>query len=717
MSSTITLSWPTDEVALLTLDMPNKGANVLSTSVLGELASHLDSLEANEATKGVVIISGKPGIFIAGADLREFAATLDADAKETAGMCRRGQDLFRRLAATPFVTVAAIDGICVGGGAELSLWCDRRIMTSPSKASPRSGASYGFPEVKLGLFPGWGGTVRLPRIVGLSNAVEMVTGGENVSGREAFDMGLAQDLVDASDLLGAAVRMVEAEAQSRDYQKDRQRWSEPIAMSADELGFLGAAASAMILGNTKGQYPAPMAALELMLESSSASIDEAAQMEAEGFAELFGGEVNRSLLNLFFLTDHNKKDPGVDKSDAKPSGVESIGVVGAGIMGAGIAAATLKRGIRTVLTDASTEALAKGGELVVQEAAYDRDLKGPSPEKAMHAGALLSLGSDDEVAHSDVVIEAIIENLDVKREVLQQLEAKMSDDAVLGSNTSTIPITKLAEGLRDPSRFCGIHFFNPVRRMKLVEVIRGEATCDGTVLTAVNYAKRIGKMPIVVHDGPGFLVNRLLFPYMNESLELLAEGVPIANIEKASTRFGMPMGPLALYDMVGLDTAVYAGRVMWEAFPDRIKASPILPALVKQGRLGQKSGSGFFNYENRKRKPQPDPKAMELLSAYLSEPNELDQKAITWRLFAPMVLEATRVLEEGLVRDVRDVDLGMIFGLGFPAFRGGLLHWADTIGARQIVEQLKPLESLGARFEPTALLQEMANKGSTFYGR
>ncbi|MCA9177936.1 MAG: enoyl-CoA hydratase/isomerase family protein [Planctomycetales bacterium] len=709
MNPTITLSWPEPHVALLTLDMPDKGANILSSAVVAELRERLDEVAAHSDTLGVVLISGKPGMFIAGADLGEFIAGLDAPPDQTIAKSQAGQQLFRRLAELPFVTVAAIDGICVGGGAELAMWCDRRVLSNDAKTS------YGFPEVKLGLLPGWGGTARLPRMIGLSNAVEMITGGENIDPQEAWALGVADDVTSADTLLSAAIRLVHREAESKAYQRDRETWAAPIVMSPNELGFLGAAASAVILGQTKGRFPAPMAALELMLESQAQPLDNALRMESEAFARLFGTEVNRALLNIYFLTDRNKRDRGVD-TDVRGADVTSVGVVGAGIMGGGIAAANLKRGLPTVLTDASADALRSGAEAVMKDAAYDRKTKAVNAENAMRVGALLNLGSMQHVAGCDVVVEAIVENMDIKRKVLQALESEMRPDAVLGSNTSTIPITKLADGLARPEQFCGIHFFNPVRRMKLVEVIRGESTTDETVATAVGYAKRVGKMPIVVHDGPGFLVNRLLFPYMNESLQLLMEGADIGEIEKASTRFGMPMGPLALYDMVGLDTALYAGRVMWEAFPERIHALPILPALVKQGRLGQKSGSGFFNYANRKGKAESDPYIDEFLTGYVKERRAHDRETLTWRLFAPMILEATRVLEEKLVRDVRDVDLGMVFGLGFPAFRGGLLCWADTIGAAEIVERLKPLAELGSRFEPTPLLLEMARRKHSFYG-
>ncbi|MDP6446133.1 MAG: 3-hydroxyacyl-CoA dehydrogenase family protein, partial [Pirellulaceae bacterium] len=288
--------------------------------------------------------------------------------------------------------------------------------------------------------------------------------------------------------------------------------------------------------------------------------------------------------------------------------------------------------------------------------------------------------------------------------------------AILASNTSTIPITQLARDLEHPDRFCGIHFFNPVRRMKLVEVIRGSETSDDTVASAVAYAKRLGKMPIVVNDGPGFLVNRLLLPYMNEALELLGDGATIKEIERAAKSFGMPMGPLTLYDVVGLDTALYAGGTMLQAFPDRIKASKILPALIKAGRLGQKSGAGFFSYRNPKGRGEPDPAVDDLLNPYLRAPaKDIQPAEIVDRLFMPMLLEATRALEDGIVRDVRDVDLGLVFGIGFPPFKGGLLHWADTIGAGEIAERLKALEELGPRVQPTDLLLEMAANDRKFY--
>lgn len=710
-AATISLSFPESDLAVLTIDMPGKGANVLSRGVLEELSAHLDTLEARDGLAGLIIVSGKPDIFVAGADLREFVASLDTITEEkTVATCQAGQQLFQRLSKTPFPTIAAVDGICVGGGAELAIWCDRRIFTK----NPRT--EFGFPEVRLGIFPGWGGTARAPRVVGLANAVEMVTSGESIDTEAAFAMGLCSDVVATEELLAAATRMVRDEQVTKAYLADRERWHGPVNISDTELGFLGATASAVIQQQTKGQYPAPPAALEVMLEATGVDAEQACVLEAKGMAKLFGSPENAALLNIFFLTDRNKKDTGV-AADVQALKVESVSVIGAGIMGAGIAAANVKRKLFVTLSDANKAALGDGVAGVLKEVSYNKKTKRGDLDRAVeYAPFLNGTASEQEVAASDLVIEAIVENADVKKGVYSKLEPLMRPEAILASNTSTIPISDLASDLQRPEQFCGIHFFNPVRKMKLVEIIRGEKTSDETIATAVQYSKAIGKSPIVVNDGPGFLVNRLLLPYMNESLELLAEGVDIPLIEKAAKRFGMPMGPITLYDVVGLDTAFYAGRTMWEAFPDRINASPILPGLVKAGRLGQKSGLGFFSYQNRKRKGQPDPELQKFVEPYMKETrSELDVTQVTHRLFLPMLLEATRVLEDKIVRDARDVDLGLVFGLGFPPFKGGLLHWADTLGAAQIIEMLKPFEALGGRMKPTQLLQTMAAENTKFY--
>jgi 3-hydroxyacyl-CoA dehydrogenase/enoyl-CoA hydratase/3-hydroxybutyryl-CoA epimerase/3-hydroxyacyl-CoA dehydrogenase/enoyl-CoA hydratase/3-hydroxybutyryl-CoA epimerase/enoyl-CoA isomerase len=708
--NTMQLSFPQRDVAMLVFDDPQKGANVLSQHVLEEFSAHLDALEKRKDLAGLVICSGKPGMFIAGADLREFAAAKDVTPEFTREMCTRGRRLFQRLSKTPFVTVAAIDGICLGGGAELAMWCDRRLMTADPKAQ------YGLPEVKLGLFPGWGGTARLPRIIGLSNAVELICGGEPIDGRAAGAMGLTSDTPPSDRLQAAAVALARQEQAAGAYRQDRQRWDGPIDITETELTFLGATGSAYIQQQTKGQYPAPLAALEVMLSNAHADIETACQAEAEGMSQLFGTPINRALINVFFLTDRNKKDTGVGRTDLKPGTVKSLSVFGAGIMGSAIAAVAVKRGVSVAITDVSPAGLQKGVQHILEEVSYNKALKGPDVKKALELAPLVNATvSDSELAASDLLLEAVVENEKIKKELFARLEPQLKDETILATNTSTIPIGRLADGLKHPERFCGIHFFNPVRKMPLVEVIRGPKTSDQTVVTAVGFAKAIGKSPIVVYDGPGFLVNRILFPYLQEALELIQDGVPIEQVERCAKRFGMPMGPITLYDVIGLDTAFYAGSVMYEAFPDRCAASPLMVAMVKANRLGQKTGVGFYSYKDGKERGRPDPTLQPILEQAIRKRDKLSDEQVTHRLFLPMLLEATRILQEKKVRDPRDVDLGLIFGLGFPPHKGGLLFWADQVGAAKILEWLKPLESLGPRTQPTEMLKEMARTGAKFY--
>jgi 3-hydroxyacyl-CoA dehydrogenase/enoyl-CoA hydratase/3-hydroxybutyryl-CoA epimerase/3-hydroxyacyl-CoA dehydrogenase/enoyl-CoA hydratase/3-hydroxybutyryl-CoA epimerase/enoyl-CoA isomerase len=710
MTAALRLSFPEHDIALLEFDLPGKSVNVLSRSVVDELAQHLDTLEKKSGLAGLVLMSAKPSGFIAGADVREFLVALQTGGGDVIAMSRQGQSLFARLSSGPFVSVAAIHGVCLGGGAELSAWCDLRVMTTDERTE------YGCPEVKLGLIPGWGGTARLPRLIGLANAVELITGGESIDARKAFALGLAWDVVAPDQLLAASIRAIRAARQDDRYLRDRDRASAPVKMSDTELAFLGATANAMIQQETHGNYPAPLLALELVLEASSLPLEDALQREAEAFAQVFGSPVNQALLNVFFLTDRAKKPPAGIDENAKPRSVSQVGVIGAGIMGAGIAAATVKRELATTLVDSQSQALEKGMREVLQEVAFDKRTRKPDPQRALKLGAKLhSADALASLAHCDLVVEAIVENLGAKQKLYGELEPLISKDTVLATNTSTIPITRLADGLKHPERFCGIHFFNPVRRMKLVEIIRGAPSSEETLATAAAYARQIGKFAIVVKDGPGFLVNRLLSPYLNSALELIYDGVSIKEIDKASLKFGMPIGPIALYDLVGLDTAFYAGKTMYEAYPDRFIASPIIPALMKAGRLGRKNGLGFYGYQNKKQKAETDPAAEAILSQYVKTKRSLSSEEITLRLFLPMLLEATRALEEQVVADPRDVDTGLIYGLGFPPFKGGLLFWADTLGSAKLLEMVQSLQGTSKSLAPTKLLQEMAAANRRFY--
>jgi 3-hydroxyacyl-CoA dehydrogenase/enoyl-CoA hydratase/3-hydroxybutyryl-CoA epimerase/3-hydroxyacyl-CoA dehydrogenase/enoyl-CoA hydratase/3-hydroxybutyryl-CoA epimerase/enoyl-CoA isomerase len=390
-------------------------------------------------------------------------------------------------------------------------------------------------------------------------------------------------------------------------------------------------------------------------------------------------------------------------------------------MGQGIAAANVTRSIPVALMDSNQDALARGVKGVLNEVSYNKKIKGPDIERAVDLAPLLNATlSDIELCHADIVVEAIVENREAKQHLFARLEPLMSDDAILSSNTSTIPITQLAKGLERPQQFCGLHFFNPVRQMPLVEVIRGQKTSDETIAAATAYARSLGKSPIVMNDGPGFLVNRLLLPYMNEAALLLCEGADMNAIEKAAKSFGMPMGPFTLYDVVGIDVAVHAGRTMAEAFPDRVVPAKIVQRLLDAGRIGQKVGKGFFDYGPAKSGRAPrgtdSDEVSKLVAACRTGPaRKFSSDEVTDRLFLPMLLEATRVLEDGIVGDVRDVDLGLILGIGFPPFKGGLFFWADQIGPPKILEKLKQYAPIGKRYEPTDMLNDLARAEGRFY--
>ncbi|MFV1967012.1 MAG: 3-hydroxyacyl-CoA dehydrogenase NAD-binding domain-containing protein [Pirellulaceae bacterium] len=424
--------------------------------------------------------------------------------------------------------------------------------------------------------------------------------------------------------------------------------------------------------------------------------------------------MTQSAHNVSFLQQRNREDRGVDAPDVPVGKIDRVGIIGAGVMGCGIAAANIRNGLDVVITDASSDALDRCQPQILADAQAAVDAFSSHRETETELAARLSKATHEaDVAGCDLIIESIVENLEVKRRVLARLGPEIRDEAILATNTSTFPVTQMASGLRRPERFCGIHFCNPVQHRRLVEVVRGERTDDITVATSVVYAKRLGKLPIVVKDRPGFLVNRLLLPYLNEAVELFCEGAPFEDLERVSRAFGMQMGPLEMYDMIGTDTSFYAGRTMWEAFRDRIVPSPVLPAMIKRGRLGQKSGLGFYSHASTP--PVLDPRVPDLLSIYVREQRPFSDEQLTARLFLPMLLEATRALADGVVRDARDVDLGVIFGLGFPESKGGLLFWADSLGADTILQMLEPLKDLGPRFHATELLLRMASNSERFY--
>ena len=696
-------------LALVTFDQPGSRANTLGQAVQAELEGVLADLRGRAGLRGLVLRSGKPGMFIAGADIKEFGAAATSP-ERSRQLVRRMFDILAGFEALPFPTVAAVEGPCVGGGLELALAFDYRLASTHPKTE------LGLPEVKLGIIPGWGGTQRLPRVIGPAHAAELICAGETVRPERARQLGLVFDAVPPERLLDEAKRVLAWADQTGDWKAQRERKRRPVGLSEEQLGFTFAVARAQVMEKTKGQLPAPLAALDAIAKGCNLPLEEGLKAETEAFLPLFGSTVSKNLIAIFFMSQRLQKDPGVADVAAQPRNVERVGVLGAGLMGAGIAGAHVRRGIPVMMLDSSAQALEKGVAAITKVVQSRIDIGRAAPaELAQALGRLSTTQTPAALADRDVVIEAVVENEEVKTNLYRQLQPVLPADAILASNTSTISITRMAAAWHRPENFAGMHFFNPVDRMQLVEVIRGDRTSDGTVVTLVALAKRIGKTPIVVRDCPGFLVNRVLFPYLNESLVLLEEGADPRAIDKAAAAFGMPMGPITLNDLVGLDTSLYAGRVVNTAFADRAKTTRILDELVASGRLGQKSGAGFYAYAKGGRGAD-DPYLTKLLERMGTKPRAFGQEELQERLFLPMVTEASRVLAEGIVRDAADVDMGLILGIGFPAFRGGLLRWADTLGMPAVLEKLRKYEPLGSRYKPTEAMTRLAAEGKGFYG-
>jgi 3-hydroxyacyl-CoA dehydrogenase/enoyl-CoA hydratase/3-hydroxybutyryl-CoA epimerase len=699
-----------DGLGVLTFDRPGEKVNTFSREVFVEFSDVLVGLARETRLKGLLIRSGKPGTFIAGADVKEFVGLPAARIREGSA---RGQALFEQLARLPVPTIAAINGTCLGGGTELALACDYRLMSDAPKAK------IGFPEVQLGIFPAWGGCARLPRLVGLPAALDLILTGKQLDAKRARKIGLVDEAVPAAIF----------EDWSRRFAREKRGGGKPRpgrrgpggvrdwVLEKNPLGrrLIFKTAREKIVKTMDFHYPAPLEALLVLEESSGLPVEAALEVENAHIANIFGGEVQRNLLSIFFWTEEVKKETGVSDSAVRSLPVTRVGVLGAGVMGGGIAQLAADKGIPARMKDIEPDALAHGyaaAAAVWKKAVERRRLK---PRQMAAKMALLS-GTLDYSGFSrcEVTIEAVVEKLGVKRAVLKEWEAVVPEQAIFASNTSTLPIGEIAAGALAPERVVGMHFFNPVDRMPLVEVIRGPRSSDSSVATVFALAKTLGKTPVVVKDSPGFLVNRILAPYLSEGVRLVKEGCPIEDVDRAMTEFGMPVGPLALLDDVGLDVAAKAAEVLEKAFPDRMRRAGD-EALAAAGRLGRKTGRGFYDYRGGKR-ASASSEAYELLGVAPGKTSPASQDEIESRLVFSMINEAAYCMAEELVASASKLDLAMIFGTGFPPFRGGLLRYADSLGASRVLSTLEDLASrLGTRFQPAPLLRDMAGSGGNFH--
>ena len=681
--------------AEVVFDNPGGKAVVLTTAVMTRLDELLGEIERRASSgeiRSVIFRSAKDGMFVAGVNVDEIAGVTDPnEAREKA---RLGQLLFRRVDKLPVPTIAAIDGTCLGGGTELALACTWRI------ASDRPETKIGLPEVRLGIIPGFGGTTRLPRLVGLPSALDMILTGKTLDARRAQKIGLIDERMHPAVLLPRARELAAEAATGRRPKRELSLQNRLMAGPARSLVLKKARDG--VMKETRGAYPAPLKALEVIDRGIGESVDRQLEIEADAVGPLITSDVSKNLIHVFHLMEDAKKAaPSATAAD-----VDHVGVLGAGVMGGGIAQLLADKGIGVRLKDIAAPALGLG--LRHARELFDKAVQRKRMQKRDAEMAMSRIAPTLEYSgfgSLDLVIEAVVERMDVKQKVLREVEGLVRDDCVLTSNTSSLSITTMGGALARPRNFAGMHFFNPVHRMPLVEVIRGEQSSDETVATVFELARRLGKTPIIVKDGPGFLVNRLLAPYLNEAGWLLTEGASIEQVDRVMLEFGMPMGPFRLLDEVGLDVARHAAETMYEAFGERFRSSPGLAALANVKRLGKKGDSGFYRYEGGRGAGVDETIYAELGDAIPRERRQMPDDVIRDRLLYVMVNEAARTLEDGIVRGAGDVDLGMITGTGFPPFRGGLLKWADTVGVERIREQLaRWATESGPRFAPAPSL-------------
>ena len=626
-------------------------------------------------------------------------------------------DVFNAFEDLPIPTVAAINGIALGGGLEMGLVCDYRVMSDSARV--------GLPETKLGIIPGYGGTTRLPRLIGADNAIEWIASGKEQKAEQALRFGAVDAVVTPELLHESAVSLLQQCIDGKlDYQAKRREKQEPLKLNDVEAMMVFETAKGFIASQAGPHYPAPLTAIKVMQKAAGMGRDDALREEARGIAKMAGTLAARNLIGLF-LSDQVLAKSG--KALAKKGGkVERAAVLGAGIMGGGIAYQSALKGTPIIMKDIAQAGIDLG--LAEASKLLSKQVERGRISAAEMAGVLNKIQPSlcyDGFDNVDVVVEAVVENPKVKHAVLAETEAHIRDDAILASNTSTISITHLAEPLKRPENFCGMHFFNPVHRMPLVEVIRGEKTGEEALARTVAYALAMGKKPVVVNDCPGFLVNRILSPYLGAFIGLVRRGVDFKTIDRAMERFGWPMGPAYLCDVVGIDTGVHAGAVMAEGFPERMKYDfkTCQEVMFENERFGQKNGRGYYAYEtDKKGRPKKvfDEDVAALLAPVIDGNETLNDEAIVDSMMIPMCLEAVRCFEDGIAASATDVDLALIYGIGFPPFRGGALHYIDDIGIDKFVARADELATaagtLKAMYLPTEKLREMAASGDTFFG-
>jgi len=709
-----------DGVAVVSMDVPDETLNTLKSTFADDFARLFDELDNDNEVRAVVFTSGKPDSFLAGADINMIKGV--GTAVDAAEISRIGHRAMERLESFRVPVVAAIHGACLGGGLELVLACRARVASDDRKTK------FGLPEVQLGLLPGMGGTQRLPRQIGVQVALDLMLTGKQVDSKRARRMGLVDEVVPQAILLEVAVEhalRLAGEVQKKEGPLDRLKHLldkgelSDRALADNPLGrkLLFDQAKKQLLSRTHGNYPAPERIVDVVRAGLEGGMEKGLEAEASAFGDLVVSAEAAQLMNIFCATTELKKDTGVDDPSVEPHAVRKVGVLGAGLMGAGIAyVTTAVAGLPVRFKDKDDQGVGAGLKHVrdILDQRVKRKRMTPMDRDVMMArvtGTVDYGGFHD----ADVVIEAVFEDLGLKHRMLEDMEEHAGKETIFASNTSSLPIKRIAEAAEHPERVIGMHYFSPVHKMPLLEIIVTDKTAPWVTATCVALGKKQGKTVIVVRDGVGFYTSRILGPYMNEAAYLLGEGVPIEKIDQALVEWGYPVGPITLLDEVGIDVGEKVGHIMLEAFGDRMKVPPGMDKLVADKRFGRKNKRGFYLYDGKKKGKQVDTSVYDVLG--VKPIADRPSSDIVQRCMLSMVNEAAHCFGEGIPRSARDGDIGAIFGLGYPPFRGGPFRYVDSVGAIEIVRRLERFEKEhGKRFAPAPVLVEMAKSGATFYG-
>ncbi|MES2682050.1 MAG: fatty acid oxidation complex subunit alpha FadB [Pseudomonadota bacterium] len=699
-------------IAELCFDNKTESVNKFDLRTVNELGEAAKALAADGSIKGLLVTSAKD-VFIVGADITEFVSSFQNSEEEIIRWASEANVFFNAIEDLPFPSVTAINGIALGGGLEMALTTDYRLMSDK--------AQVGLPEVKLGINPGFGGTVRLPRLVGADNAIEWIAGGEQQKADAALKVHAVDGVVAGDKLKAASLKFLQAAIDGKfDWKARRAQKTGKLNLNPLETMMVFSTAKAFIAGKAGKNYPAPVAAVSAIEKAAGKTRDDALKIEAAGFAKLAKTTVADSLISLFLNDQFLKKKAKAASKIAKP--VKQAAVLGAGIMGGGIAYQSASKGTPIIMKDIADKALDIGMGEANKLLSTMVDRKKMTPVKA---GEVLStirptLNYGD-FGHVDIVVEAVVENAKVKKSVLADVEKIVKPGTIIASNTSSISIEELSTAMSHPENFLGMHFFNPVHKMPLVEVIYASKTSKEAIATTVAYATSMGKTAIVVKNCPGFLVNRILFPYFGGWTALLRDGADFQKMDKVMETFGWPMGPAYLQDVVGIDTSHHVGDVLAEGYPDRMSKDfrTAMDVMYEAKRYGQKNGVGFYKYTtDPKGKPKKELDAETYGLIAQVQPNgtkDFSDEEIVDRMMLPMIIETVRCLDESIVESAAEADMGLIMGIGFPPFRGGALKYADSIGMKTILEKCAKYAALGKLYEPTESMKKMAAEGKLYY--